>query len=333
MASYLTMDTGGTKSVAVLFNENLDLLAQGTAGGTNLSQTTRTEARQNMETCLRQALAPLLTASSGRKPYLDGFYFCIVGSEEDLKEILYSLADVGDYHPFTEFHAGLLASGIRKSGFLAISGTGSDCFYLTEKKNEHYEIGGMGPIFGDFGSGVWIGWNALQAVAKDLEHWGRPTLMTQKVMQAWHCEKPSDMIPVVYQSPAPFRVAGSVTRIAAQAACEGDECALELFRQAGHLMAEQLNTLIRNLPGIRVPAEDRYVYACGGAWKAHSLMFDTFRQEVLEENPDYEVHRACFEHVMAGPVYFMMEKGCSREEIIMTLSEKFPGYTLAGKEK
>ena len=47
---------------------------------------------------------------------------------------------------------------------------------------------------------------------------------------------------------------------------------------------------------------------CGGAWKAHPLMFESFRGELASSCPELNVRLHRFEHVMAGPAIEMLKR-------------------------
>ena len=102
---------------------------------------------------------------------------------------------------------------------------------------------------------------------------------------------------------------GAVARTprAAQAANQGDKVALEIFEAAGRAMAVQMNTLLARLPRAVPP----HITLCGGAWKAHPRMLETFQAEVQARYPDMRVHRPWFEHMAAGPMQLALRKGLS----------------------
>ena len=166
-------------------------------------------------------------------------------------------------------------------------------------------VGGWGPILGDEGSGAWIGQQAARAAIAGLEGWAASTAILPIIRREWRLKEDWDMVRIVYRSPSPFRLLGSLTRAVAEAARENDAVAMGILREAGRLMAVQTICLLNRF--YIAPADYRLVCG-GGAWKTHPLMFETFVGETRKLFPDLFIRRPCFEFVMAGPVREMLAR-------------------------
>ena len=122
---------------------------------------------------------------------------------------------------------------------------------------------------------------------------------------------------------------GSLTRVVGRAAADGDELALSILREAGHLMAIQTITNIK-----KYWQELPEVTLCGGAWKTHPMMFEEYKKELKAMYPSATARRPMFEHVGAGPArYLLEEKGMERSEALALMREKLPQYRLDTDEK
>jgi len=291
MPFYLSLDGGGTKCCAIFYNED-GPLGYGCSGGTNTNFTTIEDCRGNIARCLDQALAGY------PNPRIEVVYAVLVGPNEALTEALNDRANVGELVCLGEGKAALLAGALRESGIVALSGTGSDAFYVSGE-GERQMVGGMGSILGDQGSGVWIGQRALRAALSYWEGWGTETLMLPLLCDKWGVADKWQVVQAVYGAPAPFRKVASFVPIAAEAARLGDRVAIGLFEEAGRVMAEQTLALIRRAD---IANGDRVCVCCGGAWKAHPAMHLAFKERMAEAAQDIRVQKPMFENVMAGVV-------------------------------
>ena len=330
---YLSVDGGGSKLVMLLFDEDFRVLGEGRSGGVNLNSTTLEDAEANITQCLDQVFGDAAPS------VIDKLYYVFVGRAPLLINALERVCRVRETFHMSEPVAGLLAGALWRGGILALSGTGSDVFYIEDESsppllpqiNREAQIlkvvGGWGPILGDDGSGAWIGQRAIRAAIAGLEGWAEPTDILRLIKSEWHLKKDWDMVDIVYRSPFPYRLLGSLTKIVAKAARGNDNVAQDILREAGKLMATQTICLI-NRCAIK-PADFRLVCA-GGAWKAHSLMYETFAADLNESFPDLPVRKPCFEPVMAGPVQEILDSADTdgTESAEERLKELFPAYVI-----
>jgi N-acetylglucosamine kinase-like BadF-type ATPase len=326
MRTILSVDGGGTKLRMILFNENFDILGQGLAGGVNTTSTTVENSLENMRSCLDQVFA------GKPPPPIDKLYVVFIGPVTNFLDILKERTEVKEIAIVPEAEAGLMAGALWEDGFLAVSGTGSDIF-LVDKTNrlqardgfKRKAIGGWGPILGDQGSGAWIGQQAIRAVVSGIEGWTEKTLILDLIRRDWKLREDWDMVPMVYGEPAPFRKVASLTRQVEEAAAMGDAVALRILREAGEIMALQGLALFAHYD---IPPGIRRLVCCGGAWKTHPLMFETFKEKILAAYPDFDMRKPLFEHLMAGPAFEMSLRGTPKDRAVEILAEKFPAFVI-----
>jgi N-acetylglucosamine kinase-like BadF-type ATPase len=326
MRTILSADGGGTKLRMILFNEKFDILGQGLAGGVNVNSTTPENSMENVKTCLDQVF--------GRNPppLIDRLYAVFVGPVTNLLNAIKDRTKLKEAVFIPEAEAGLMAGAFWEEGFLALSGTGSDIF-LVDKKGRlkardgkaRKVTGGWGPILGDQGSGVWIGQEAVRAVVSGIEGWTEKTFIHDLIQRDWKLKEDWDMVPIVYGEPAPFRKVASLTRQVEEAAAAGDAAALRIVREAGELMAIQGLSFFARFD---IPPDMRRLVCCGGAWKTHPLMFETFKQKILAEYPGFDIRKPLFEHLMAGPAFEILRQGVNVSRAAEILAEKFPDLVI-----
>jgi N-acetylglucosamine kinase-like BadF-type ATPase len=326
MQTILSADGGGTKLRMILFNENFEILGQGLAGGVNVNSTTPENSRENVESCLDQVFA------AKPPPSIDKLYAVFVGPVENLLGALERRTGLKETVLLPESEAGLMAGALWEEGFLALAGTGSDLWSVDKggrlkarSRIERGALGGWGPILGDQGSGVWIGQEAIRAVVSGIEGWTEKTRIHQLIMRDWKLERDWDMVPAVYGESAPFRKVASLTRQVEEAAALGDAVALRIVGEAGELMAIQALALFARY---EIPPALRRLVCCGGAWKTHPLMFETFKGRILAAYPGFDVRKPLFEHLAAGPALELLRRGTPRDRAAEILAEKFPDLVI-----
>ena len=332
----------------ILFDDEFRILGEGRSGGVNLNSTTAEDAKANVASCLDQLF------SSEKPDEIDKIYYVFVGRDVFLTEALNSLCGVKEAERISEPQAGLLAGALWHCGILALSGTGSDVFLVSGAKPplrqalqgrhvlDRTTVGGWGPILGDDGSGAWIGQQAIRAAIAGLEGWAPPTDILRLIRRDWKLKEDWDMVELVYRSPYPFRLLGSLTRIVEEAAWGEDKVARGIIAEAGRILSVQTICLLNRY---YIAPEDYRLVCCGGAWKTHPLMYETFRNEVHKVAPDLFIRRPRFEPIMVGPVIEMLKTYAAKapdgtvsadivaknEEAEARLAERFPAYDISNQ--
>ncbi len=322
MDYYVSLDSGGSKSMAILFDENMKLLGQGLTEGSNTTQTSVEDATRNLRDCVHQ-----IFEGNEQVKKIKCVFFTSCGTGTMMKDALESCAKIEAYQNIGEAKAGLYAGGLMQEGILALSGTGSDVFWVDSSipKSNTVVVGGLGPILGDQGSGTWMGMCALQAAMKYSNGWGEETLILDELRKAWCLEKDTDAVTTVHHHVAPFRKAATVTKMIGAAAQKGDKVALQILQDAGEQMALQTLCLIDKY---QIPIEKRYVVCAGGAWKTHPKMYDTFKKYLLQKCPQMHVHYPWFEPVMSGPAWVLTHQGMDRKIAKQLLEKEFSQYIM-----
>lgn len=298
----ITLDGGGTKLNAILFDEQFRVVRRARASGVNHTQNGREAAAANVTGCL-DALLPDGTTEIG------DIYAVFVGDEQILRECLCARVRFRHLYMLEEAYAGLLAGAGYRTGLLALSGTGSDMFNIHAGKRGF--VGGLGPILGDQGSGAWMGLQAIRAVGRDVNGWGEKTSLTDVILKKYsENDRIFDVVWAFHDSGTPYAMAASLVPLITEAAYAGDAVALEIFRSAGDVLARQMIALLNCDP----VWEHDVVTLCGGAWKSHPMMKRAFENTLHTVYPQLTVNRPWFEHVIAGMMEKALSHGYSREK-------------------
>ena len=94
------------------------------SGGVNLTQNTPSHARANIEDCIAQAF------SACKPQQVDRLYLNFLGDRAVLEEVISSYTPIMEVCRLGEAQAMLYAGLQRDHGMVALSGTGSDVFFL-----------------------------------------------------------------------------------------------------------------------------------------------------------------------------------------------------------
>lgn len=324
MTYRLAADGGGTKLSCVLYKESGDLVSKARAGGTNSIFRPVQDIIASMDGLLDRLLPP--DADS-----IDVLDECIVGGRDLFLERLTKRVKVLRHCSHTEARVGLACCGMSE-GFLTLSGTGSDAFYVTDTVTE--SVGGWGALLGDEGSGYDIGLMTVKSAIYAKDGRGEPTVLYDTVREHFGITELWDVINMLARTPDYRREIADCARLASKAAADGDAVAISVYRRAAESLSSQVIPLIRrHRPG---PGAEIVIGLTGGAWKGSPVMSEHFLSCVCRAFPDLSVS---LRHPLIEPVI-----GCiavreiagaanPRDDamrICSDLREKFPDFSLNG---
>jgi N-acetylglucosamine kinase-like BadF-type ATPase len=327
MRYWLTCDGGGTKLIALLVDEDMNVVSQGLSGGVNPNFIPRENIARHMDECLRAVRAgyediqPEVCYISMPCP--------AIFMEEALSRAGLQVRVVS----VNEGRMGLVAGICAKEGFAALSGTGSDVFY--EGPAGTRAIGGWGLMLGDEGSGGQIGQKGIIAAIHSFEGRGRYTSLTKHLMGWLGWDEDSEplrflrerLCPRVYEAPSPRAVLASFAPYVTEAHREGDHVAGMVLAEAGMEMGRQMTALIASVTKDDPSAIILPSTICGGSWKGSRTFYRAYRKHVLEAYPGFEIIWPKYEAVTGGAVLGAFEMGYASAEISARMAETFSKYT------
>lgn len=310
---FVTADGGGTKLIAILYDEHFNVVATGRAGGTNLNFRALEDIRADMQKAAGECLGE-------KRPTVETADFVIVGPKEEFVAALRDACDLRAHTVLNEGQAALMAGTGEKYGLLALAGTGSDVFLLQRDHNDF--IGGWGTVLGDEGGGFDIGAASLRAAIYAEDGRGEKTLLLPLIKEEWKLHKLWDMVEIVYGAKDQRRLVASVTRITAKAAAMGDETALLLYRKAAYEIYRLTRVVLQKENG----HIEGKICTSGGVWKGSETMFEEYNRLVKSEFPEVEIVKPVFDPCVGGAVWRAIERGMKKEEYWPVLLEKFKDF-------
>jgi N-acetylglucosamine kinase-like BadF-type ATPase len=246
----LGVDGGGSKTLAVIVNEQGEEIGRGLAGGANYNTVGVDTAIEHVYTAVEQAARaagcelPLSTAWLG----LAG-----IDRQADYNLLYPRVAELaGKVHLTNDGE--LLLAGLENSlGVVLISGTGSIALGR-DAAGRKARAGGWGHILGDEGSGYSIAQQALQAVVRASDGRGPQTALRDRILRAWNLQTTDELIGEVYGEPEKAKIA-SLSSAVMLTARGGDQVAAAIIQQAARELALSFNAVCQalELPNLELP--------------------------------------------------------------------------------
>jgi N-acetylglucosamine kinase-like BadF-type ATPase len=284
MKNYLAVDSGGSKVLAILYDEDFRPIKTCRVGSMRDNTTSPALVRRNVDTLIENlGLAGMeIDCLTG---IVDGG---LIERLRSMGTIIRSASGCG------ELEAGLSAAEIFGDALMALSGTGATLFY---RYNGHADgLGGYGASVSDEGSGYWMARNAFGAAIKDSEGRGPKTLLTELIAE--QLGRPSDLRGAIFhiydrREMSPVACVASCAPVVSMAAEAGDEIALQILRETGKVLADQLIAVVRKF---ELP-KDLPITISGSVWRSHHALFDEFAGTMRDFGMEREVTIPAFEPI------------------------------------
>jgi N-acetylglucosamine kinase-like BadF-type ATPase len=247
MAFFIGIDGGGTKTVSVLTDENLNLISKAIESKTNplllgVEESTKVLLRL-IKTVLAKKKDILIEtvviglAGCGRKETAEAVrkkLFSQVKKEKiSIKEI-FVLPDA---------EIALEGAFPDDNGAILIAGTGS-IIYGKSKSGKIYRAGGFGKIIGDEGSGYAIGLRGLKAVAENIDGRGANTSLTRILKNQFGMVDRDSIITKVYSEN--FDIASLAEKVV-KTAGKGDSVCCNIIEYESDQLIDLVNALKKKM--------------------------------------------------------------------------------------
>ena len=310
---YLAADGGGTKLQAVLYDDDLRVIRTGRVAGVN----TLFKPVEDVKANIHAMMAELLQDLDGEIAAAD---ICMVGSRDVMEEAIHKFYPNCKVYQQSEPVVGLAAS-LKTTGVLALSGTGSDAFFVKDCLTKS-AVGGWGPLLGDEGSGYEIGLNAIKAAIYSYDGRKEKSMLYDLVMEKWNLDNLWGIVTHLAGNPDARHEVASAAKLCSRAAHAGDATALRIYEHAALDVSLQTRTIIEQ----HREEWDGTVVITGGAWKGHPRMFEVFQNEIQLIYPEAKVSLPVFEAVVGCVVLRCIREGRSPESAYPALAEGFSNF-------
>jgi N-acetylglucosamine kinase-like BadF-type ATPase len=199
-------------------------------------------------------------------------------------------------------------------GINVISGTGSMTY--GERRGNAVRVGGWGELFGDEGSGHWVGLRGLQAFSRMSD--GRTPTGPLLDMLREHLALRSDLELVdiaLNRWPVRRREVAALSRLVVDAARLGDEAASTILAEAAQELALLVDTTRRRLG---FPPDEQVPVSYSGGVFAVTEVLGQFTRRLTELDAHYDVRTPLWSPVVGAALYAARLAGSPLDDAALT---------------
>lgn len=240
------IDGGGTRTRALLADEQGNTLGMGEAGTSNPLVHGISAAQHELDAAIARAFAH---AQSSRERVAA---MCMglggAGRAREQQELAaWAREHLAQRVEVVNDGQIVLAAGTPDNwGVAVIAGTGS----LQWGRNPDGEIaraGGWGYVMGDEGSAYDVARQALRAATQYADGRGEKTELLNAILEFWHLSAPQDLVPQVYRAGLTHKDIAKLAQPVVDCAARGDTVAQNLVRGAADALAHGVAAVARSL--------------------------------------------------------------------------------------
>jgi N-acetylglucosamine kinase-like BadF-type ATPase len=291
MGYWLGVDGGGTNSRAAIVDEAGIALGEGRSDAANLLRVGLENAVLHIHQAVRDAcreagmeISQIAAACIGLAGVSQPDY------HRQMLDALKAALPIPAIQLETDARVALAGATGNQPGVVIIAGTGSIACGINSR-GRFARAGGWGPIMGDEGSGSYIGRRALESVMMSYDFRGEATSMTAPVLRHFGVSSPPELTTVIYDSSAKEKgevqaKIAQLSRVAVEAAEQGDEVAIGILRDAASELAK---TALAVIDQLRMERDTFRVAYVGGVFEAGELILKPLRDEIQKVAPNAEL--------------------------------------------
>lgn len=315
MKYHLSIDSGGTKVAAILYDENLRRVKVCVTGSVRGNTTSAELVKKHTDEIINGL------ELNGKTVETIGGTF-----ENSLYDNIRNVCEIKRKSIFGELEMGLSAAGIFGDGLLALSGTGATVF--AHKDGKKFSAGGYGAAVADEGSGYYIGRSAFIAAIRDVEGRGERTALSDLIPQTLGFDGRKQLREAIFSiygktDASPVASVAKTVPTVIKAAAENDTAAKTILKDAGGLLGKQMIYLI-NSNGL--PA-DLPVTVSGSVWRGNPVFYDAFEKTLKESYDKINIVIPRLEPALGDLAYRAYEqKGELTEGDVSHIISEFPEF-------
>jgi N-acetylglucosamine kinase-like BadF-type ATPase len=291
---FLGVDAGGTKTHALVCDEQGRVLGTGATGPANWEVVGLEGAFE----ALQQATSDALNQSGAAATAVHAAAYGLSGldwpsDEERLRPIVERLGVGGPQTLVNDAFAALRAGA--RWGIAVIAGTGTTCAGRN-RQGETARTLGLGPMFDDWGSAPEVAGCCIRAVARAYTGRGLATGLTDHLTRLFGARDAADLLEGLSRERLDRQLhTTAIIQALAERAREGDGVALEVSRHSGRELGKRVTTLVTKLGMVQ---EAFPVVLAGGLFRTHNPVL----LEALQHTVQTVAPRAHLKPLTAPPV-------------------------------
>lgn len=286
------IDGGGTKTNALLVNFDGTVVAEASAGSTQLQTVGVKESSQILFDLIFQCCQQAGSTADSIHNVVMGI--AGAGRASDRSDLVSSLQSIAAKKKFplnnitveTDAHIALEAAFAGGPGIIVIAGTGSIALYRTED-GKILRTGGWGKLLGDEGSGYAVGRDGLNAVMRQYDNRGDKTELTKKALVHFQSGSIDELIQMIYYGKAD--VSSFAPRVCEAASAFDHVAHSVLVKNATELMDHVRVLIMQSRPKKKIP-----VALMGGMLESDTPYSKMVREKIISSLPNVVVQKPKF---------------------------------------
>jgi N-acetylglucosamine kinase-like BadF-type ATPase len=334
---YLGVDIGGTKSHAMLADQNGFAVGLGAAGPGNHEVVGYDGLVQTLNDITDQAL----TMAGVSKKDIAGAGFGVAGYDwpSELAPTLEAIANLRLDAPVEAVNdtiVGLVAGAEQGWGVVIVAGTSNNC-RGRDRHGREGRVTGNGTWFGEYGGAGELVARALHAVVAEWTRRGPATALTQAFVQRAGAKNMADLLEGIVMGW--YELDADLAPLVFQVAHQGDFVAIEAIRWAG----EQLGSLaVGVIHQLEIEQQEFDVVLAGSLYKGGTLLNEPLFATVRQVAPGARFVRLEVPPVVGGVLLGMQQAGLeitarrprlisSAQQLLAAHPDHHAARSLAGK--
>jgi N-acetylglucosamine kinase-like BadF-type ATPase len=271
MRNYLGIDGGGTKTAAMILDENLSERGAGVGGPGNIANNEDAALLKSLRSAVRSALH---AADLPETTHFSSICAGVAGYSAPQRlaafdALLNAELQTDRCKIYPDYVIAYWGATHGEPGIVVIAGTGAVAYGRNAEGQERKEDG-LGFLLGDRGSGFNLGVRVLRYTLEQMQAGTRDDLVTA-VLEHTGAQSENEIIQWLYGEFSPPRVA-SLSPIVGRLAEDGDEAARWHVAE----MARRLRHSVRQVRHALWLPRDVPVYPLGGLWQLGDFFLTEF---------------------------------------------------------
>lgn len=244
MKYYLGIDGGGTKTTAIICDENAQLVSRFVGESINFNSVGMESARKSLKLTVDGVLGSddikISAAFIGMSAISER------ADDDFTKKLCDGIIDCDRITMDSDVYIGLEAMRCDGAAAMVISGTGSMAVGRLPD-GEIIHTGGWGYILGDEGSGYAIAIDALKAAICGYEGSAEKTALTNAVLDYYKIDDINNLIDIFYDPPMPRSEIAKLAPVVFECA-KTDSVAESIVKNHAQLLANTVSALLTQMP-------------------------------------------------------------------------------------
>ena len=291
---YLGVDTGATKTHALIMDETGRGLGFGTAGPGNHESV----GYEGVELAMKGSVTRALEMAGLRIGQINGAGFGVAGYDwpserQPTLEVIAKLGIQAPVEAVNDMVVGLMAGTSQGWGVVIDAGTGTNCRGRTRDGREGM-LTGMGGLFGEHGGASDLVHAAIRAVAYEWSRRGPATRLSAEFLRLTGARDLTELLEGITLGRYAHSRSAELAPLVFLVAEKGDAAARDIITWLGEELGESILAVVRQ---IDIASQEFEVVMIGGLFKGGPLLIEPMMRRVHSQAPG-----ACFSRMHAPPV-------------------------------